>query len=172
MGNEAAGEPRKPRGDLVADGKIAVAVGHHAKAFGGVDQNDVVGNVRARFRCGGAAHQRGGVNRALAAGTLVHRVRRTADTAEAAAEILQAPAGRAALIDDCALARGPVRKGRRAAAHRTRSRNMLTCDDNTPPSPCSNAIEASRTWRFPARRVICRWVSTRWAIAPPTPQWP
>ena len=37
---------------------------------------------------------------------------------------------------------------------------------------CSNATEASRTWRLPARPVICQWVSTRCAIAPPTPQWP
>ena len=58
------------------------------------------------------------------------------------------------------------------AAHRTRSRNMLTCDDSTPPSPCNSATEASRTCRGPARSVICKCVSTRCAIAPPTPQWP
>ena len=68
--------------------------------------------------------------------------------------------------------RAPVVQSCEFLAHRTRSRNMLTCDDSTPPSPCSSAIEASRTWRLPARPVICRWVSTRCAIAPPTPQWP
>src|ERR1035437_2484209 len=172
MGNEATGKLRKPRGDLVADGKIVIAVGHHAKALRCVDENDVVGNVRAGLRRGGAAHQRGGVNRARAAGALLHRIRRAANSAEAAAEILQAPAGHAGLIDDRFRARGPVREGLPAAAHRVRSRNMLTCDDSTPPSPCSSAIDASRTWRSPARPVICKWVSTRCAIAPPAPQWP
>src|ERR1700720_3715110 len=172
MGNEATGELRKPRGDLVADGEIVVAVGHHAKALGGIDENDVVGNVRARLRRRGPAHQRGGVNRPLAAGALLHRVRRAAPAAEAASEILPCAAGRAGLIDDRFFSRGPVRQRLLAAAHRVRSRNMLTCDDKTPPSPCSSAIEASRTWRLSARPVICRWVSTRCAIAPPTPQWP
>src|ERR1700733_11117042 len=145
---------------------------HHAKAFNGVDQNDVVGNVRAGFRRRGAAHQRDGVNNALAAGAFLDRIRRAAHSTEAAAEILQAAAGRAALIDDGLVAGGPVGQRMPVVAHRTRSRNMLTCEDSTPPSPCSSAIEASRTWRSPARPVICRWVSTRCAIAPPTPQWP
>src|SRR5450432_1757653 len=147
-------------------------MGHHAKALWRIDQNDVVGNVRAGLRRGGAAHQRGGVNRALAAGALLFRVRRAAGRAEAAVEILHAAASGAGLIDDRFRARDPVRQRVLAAAHRTRSRNMLTCDDSTPPSPCSSAIEASRTCRLPARPVICRWVSTRCAIAPPTPQWP
>src|SRR5450631_1007060 len=147
-------------------------MGHHAKALGGIDQQDVVGNVCARFRRGGAAHKRGGVNGALAAGASLRWIRRSAQATEAAAEILQVAAGRAGLINDRFRAGGPVRQGLVAAAHRTRSRNMLTCDDSTPPSPCSSAIEASRTCRLPARPVICRWVSTRCAIAPPTPQWP
>src|SRR4051794_40322113 len=141
-------------------------MGHHAKALGGIDQNDVVGNLRTRLRRGGANHQGRSIDHALPAGAFVLRVRRAAGGAKAAAEILRGVTDRAGLIDDGLLACGPV------AAHRTRSRNMLTCDDSTPPSPCSSAIEASFTWRLPARPVICSWVSTRCAIAPPTPQWP
>src|SRR5204862_4550384 len=116
----------------------------------------------------GAADQRGGVNDAIAAGAFLHRIGCTADGAKAAAEILPRAAGSAVLVDNGLRADRPVRK---LFAHRTRSRNMLTCEDSTPPSPCSSASEASRTWRLPARAVICRWVSTRCAIAPPTPQW-
>src|SRR4051794_3602877 len=117
---------------------------HHAKAFGGIDQHDLIGNVRAGLRRRGARDQRGGVDDALAAGALLQRVRRAACAAEAAAKILQAAAHLAALIDDGVLAYGPV--GRLVvSAHLTRSRNMLTCEDSTPPSPCSNATEASRT---------------------------
>ena len=36
----------------------------------------------------------------------------------------------------------------------------------------ATATEASRTCRGPARPVICKCVSTRCAMAPPTPQWP
>src|SRR5258705_2103780 len=153
MGNEATGELRKPRGDLVADGEIVVAVGHHAKALGGIDENDVVGDVRTRLRGGGAAHQRGGVNRPLAAGALLHRIRRAACAAKTASEILPRAAGRAGLIDDRFCARGPVRERLLAAAHPVRSRNILTCDDSTPPSPCSSAIETSPTMPCPARPV-------------------
>ena len=163
---------RKPGGDVVADGEIVVAVGHHAKAFNGIDENDVVGDVRTRLRRGGADDQRSGIDGALTAGALLNRVRRAANPTEAATEILQAPARCAGLIDDRFRTRGPVRQRLFAIAHRVSSRNMLTCDDSTPPSPCSSAIEASRTWRSPARAVICKWVSTRCAIAPPTPQWP
>src|SRR6266852_4050714 len=170
MRNKAAGELHKPGGDLVTDGKILVAVGHHAKALSEIDENDIVGDVRAHLRRGGAGDQRGGVDRPLAAGAFLNRVGRATYAAEAATEILQCPADRAALIDDRFRARGPVRQRLFAAAHRVSSRNMLTCDDSTPPSPCSSAIEASRTWRLPARPIICKWVSTRGAIAPPTPQ--
>ena len=78
------------RSDLVADREIVVAVGHHAKALDGVDQNDVVGHMRAGLRRRGAAHQRRCVDRALAAGALVVQIRRAARGAEAAAEILPA----------------------------------------------------------------------------------
>src|SRR6202041_2973708 len=171
-GNKAAGELGKPRRDVVADRKVRFAMGHHAKSLGAIDEHDVVGNVRARLRRRGAAHQRGRVDRAVTAGALFDRIGRAATDTEAAVKILQAAAGRAALIDDRFGARGPVGQMLLVAAHRTRSRNMLTCDESTPPSPCSSAIEASRTWRFPARPVICKWVSARCAIAPPTPQWP
>src|SRR6266516_7825979 len=163
MRNEAAGELRKPGGDVVAEG-------HHAKAFNGIDENDVVGDVRTRLRRGGADDQRSGIDRALTAGALLNRVRRAANPTEAATEILQAPARCAGLIDDRFRTRGPVRQRLFAISHRVSSRNMLTCDDSTPPSPCSSAIEESRTCRGPARSVICRCVSTRCAIAPPTPQ--
>src|SRR5258706_16174013 len=135
MGNDAAGELRKPGGDLVADGEIVVAVGHHAKAFNCIDENDVVGDAGARLRRGGAYDKRGGVDRPLAACLFLDRVRRAANPTEAAVEILQAPASRAALIDDGFGARGPVRQRLFAVAHRVSSRNMLTCDDSTPPSP-------------------------------------
>src|SRR4051812_10609347 len=125
--------------------------------------------MRPGFRRRGAAHQRGGVDRPLAAGALVLWVRRAASGAEAAAEILTGATPGAVLVDDGFRAPGPVGE---FFAHRTRSRNMLTCDDSTPPSPCNSAIEPSRTWRSPARAVICRWASTTCAIAPPTPQWP
>ena len=70
------------------------------------------------------------------------RVRRTTGGAKAAAEILRLPARSAVLIDDGCFTFGPVCE---FVAHRTRSRNMLTWEDSTPPSPCSSAIEASRT---------------------------
>src|SRR3954470_20379017 len=145
---------------------------HHAKTFGGVDQNDVVGNVRTRLRRCGTNHQRRRIDNSVAAGAFFQRVRRAAGGAKAAAEVLSRAAGGAGLIDDGFRAGGPVVDPWMLLAHRTRSRNMLTCDDNTPPSPCSSAIEASRTWRLPARPVICSCVSTRCAIAPPTPQCP
>src|SRR5258708_2134767 len=144
VGNETTGEGHKARGDLIADGEIAIAMRHHAKSLRRVDENDVVGNVRTGLRRGGAANQRCRVNRALPAGALLDRVRRAARGAEAAAEILPRAAGRAGLIDDRFRARGPVRE-LPAAAHRVRSRNMLTWDESTPPSPCNNATEASRT---------------------------
>ena len=81
-------------------------MGHHAKALDGIDKNDVVGDVRPGFRRGGAAHQRGGVDRPLAAGAIRHRIRRAARTTEAAPEILQIPTGGAGLIDDGLYARG------------------------------------------------------------------
>src|SRR6185295_1540473 len=117
----------------------------------------------------GTAHQRCRIDRRGSAGALLGRIRRTAGGAEAAIEILHGSAGTAGLIDDGLGAFGPVGE---FVGNRTRSRNMLTCDDNTPPSPCSSATEASRTCRAPARPVICKCVSTRCAIAPPTPQWP
>src|SRR5882762_7375513 len=157
MGNEAAGKLRKPRGDLIADGEIVVAVGHHAKALGGIDQNNIVVNVRAGFRRGGAAYLRGGVNRARAAGALLFRIRRAAGSAEAAAEILQAAASRAGLIDDRFRARGPVRERVIAATHRTCSRNSPQGQKRPPPSPGSSAIDGSPTCGFPALPAICRW---------------
>src|ERR1700741_3465611 len=105
------------------------------------------------------------MDRALAAGALLGNIGPAACRAEAAAEILHMAARAAGLIEDGLVPGGPVGRFH----HRTRSRNMLTWDDSTPPSPCSSAIDASRTWRLPARPVICRWVSTRCAIAPPTP---
>src|SRR6185369_9483485 len=133
------------------------------------DQNDVVGNVRARLRRRGAAYQRRRIDFLCPAGAILHQIWRATGGAEAAVEILHGATRTAALIDDGLGALGPVGE---FVAHRTRSRNMLTCDDSTPPSPCSSAIEASRTCRAPARSVICKCVSTRCAIAPPTPQWP
>src|SRR5206468_11938122 len=115
------------------------------------------------------AYQRRRIDRRGSAGALLSRIRRTAGGAETAVEILHVPARAAGLIDDGLGAPGPVGE---FAGHRTRSRNMLTCDDSTPPSPFKSAIEASRTCRGPARSVICKCVSTRCAIAPPTPQWP
>src|SRR5579871_1044612 len=103
-----------------------------------------------------AADQRRGVYRTLAAGAVFLQVRRTARGAEGAAEILRRAAASAALKDDRSFSPGPVGK----AVHLVRSRTMLTCEDSTPPSPCSSASDASRTWRSPARPVICRWVST------------
>src|SRR5258708_24193038 len=117
---------------------------HHAKTLRRVDENDVVGNVRTGLRRGGAANQRRRVNRALPAGALLDRVRRPARGAEAAAGILPRAAGHAGLIDDRFRASGPVRT-RPAARHRTRPRNILSWDESTPPSPCNNATEASRT---------------------------
>ena len=84
-------------------------MGHHAKSLGGVDEDDVVGDMCARLRRGGATNQRGGINPAFAARALIERVRRAARTAEAATEILQAPAAGAGLINDRFRARGPVR---------------------------------------------------------------
>src|SRR5437870_7371294 len=109
--NEAAGELHKAGGNFVADGQIVVAVGHHAKALGGIDENEIVGDVRAGFGRGGADDQRSGVDRPVAAGAFLHRIRCAACAAEAAAEILQTPADRAGLIDDRLRARGPVREG-------------------------------------------------------------
>src|SRR5258705_12074181 len=169
IGHQPSGELPISRSDLVADEEVVVAVGHHAKALSGIDEHDVVRHVRTGLRRRGAADQRGGINRALAAGASLFRVRCAAGRAKTAAEILPGATGGAVLVDDGFGAAGPVRE---LFTHRTRSRNMLTCDDSTPPSPCSSAIEASCTWRFSALPVICRWVSTRCAIAPPTPQWP
>src|SRR5690242_21447644 len=143
-------------------------MGHHAEALGGVDQYDVVGHMGAGFRRGGARHDGGGVDRALAACRLLGKLGRATERTKAATKILRLSATAAGLIDDRLHAIGPV--GR--FCHQTRSRNMLTWEDSTPPSPCSSATEASRTWRLPARPVICRWVSTKCAMAPPTPQWP
>src|SRR5262249_49340132 len=109
-----------------------------------------------------------GVDSALSAGALLGELVRATGRTEAAAEILRLPARAAGLVEDRLNPVGPIVR----LLHQTRSRNMLTCDDSTPPSPCSNATEASWTWRSPARPVICRCVSTRCAIAPPTPQWP
>src|SRR4051812_40252796 len=125
--------------------------------------------MRAHLGRRGTAYQGSRIDRALTTGAFFHRICRTASAAKAAAEILYGSADGARLIDDRLRACGPVGG---FVFHRTRSQNMLTCDDSTPPSPCSNAIEASFTWRLPALPVICRWVSTRCAIAPPTPQWP
>src|SRR6266850_4385146 len=144
-------------------------MGHHAKALHGVDQHNVVGNVRAGLRRRGAAYQGRRIDHPRPAGAFFRWLQRTTGRAEAAAEILHGTTSTAGLIDDRLRALGPVDK---FVAHRTRSRNMLTCDDSTPPSPCNSAVEASRTCREPARSVICRCVSTRCAIAPPTPQWP
>src|SRR6185312_6500914 len=168
MRDENAGELPVPGVHLVADDEVAIAVGHHAEAFGHIDENNVVGHVRARLGRGRAAHQRRRVHHTVAGGAMHRRIRRAACRTEAAMKILPGAAARAALIDDRRLTGGPAR----ALLHRTRSRNMLTWDDSTPPSPCSSATDASRTWRAPARPVICRWVSTRCAIAPATPQWP
>jgi len=69
-------------------------------------------------------------------------------------------AGGAGLINDRLSACGPIPE---FVVHRTRSRNMLTCDDSTPPSPCSSAIEASRTWRLPADYIssLQQWLPRR-----------
>src|SRR2546423_9230836 len=107
--NQSPGKWRESRLDLVADAKIVIAMGHHAKSLGGVDKDDVVRDMCARLRRGGAANQAGGVNRAFAARALFERVGRAAGLTEAAAEILQAPAAGAGLIDDRFSARGPVR---------------------------------------------------------------
>src|SRR5262249_22168108 len=114
-------------------------------------QQDVVGHMRARLGRGGAADQRGRIDPALAARALLGRIGCAAGGAKGAVEILHAAAGAAGLIDDRLFALGPVTDSR---AHRTCSRNMLTCEDSTPPSPCSSATEASRTWRLAARPVI------------------
>src|SRR5215210_1486739 len=140
--NEASGERGESRHDLVSDAKIVVAVRHHAEALGGIDENDVVRHVRACFRSRRAADQGCGVNGSGAARSLVERVRHATASTEGSTEILQAPAAGAGLIDNGMHARGPIRRWL-LATHRTRSRNMLTWDDNTPPSPCSSAIEAS-----------------------------
>ena len=70
---------RKPGGDPVADGEIVVAMGHHAKAFNGIDENDVVGDMGARLRRCGADHQRGGVNRPSPLACFSIGIRRAAD---------------------------------------------------------------------------------------------
>src|SRR5689334_13884207 len=124
--------------------------------------------MRARLGRSRAGDDRRRIDRALPARALLGELGCAAGGAEAAAEILRLPARCAGLVEDRFDAIGPV--GR--LCHQTRSRNMLTWDDSTPPSPCSSAIDASRTWRLPARPVICKWVSTRCAMAPPTPQWP
>src|SRR5207237_6822581 len=114
----------------------------HAKTLRGIDQQDVVGHVRLGLRRRGAADQRGRIDRPLAAGALVLRLRRATGGAEAAAKILPDTAGGAVLVDDGLGAFGPIGE---FFAHRTRSRNMLTWDESTPPSPCRSAMEASRT---------------------------
>ena len=65
--------------------------------------------------------------------------KRAAGRAEAAAEILQVGTARTALKANRCNAPGPV--GR--FAHRTRSQNMLTCDDSTPPSPGTRTIAST-----------------------------
>src|SRR5437879_2799354 len=127
-------------------------MGHHAKALRRIHEYDVVRYMRARLRRRGTADQRRRVDLPRPAGAFLHQVRCAAGRTKAAVEILRLPARAAGLVDDGFFAFGPVRE---FAAHRTRSKNMLTCDDSTPPSPCSSAIEASRTWRLPARPVIC-----------------
>ena len=101
---------RKPGGDLVADGEIVVAVGHHAKAFNCIDENDVVGDMRARLRRGGADDQRGGVDRPLAAGAFFDRVRRAAYAAKVMSldlnPVLLDSAGRGCVVVDAVLFRG------------------------------------------------------------------
>jgi hypothetical protein len=47
----------KARIDAIADGEIVVAMCHHPKAFDGIDQHNVVGDVRAGLRRRGAADQ-------------------------------------------------------------------------------------------------------------------
>src|SRR3954465_10796618 len=69
--NQSPGKWRESRLDLVADAKIVIAMGHHAKSLGGVDKDDVVGDMCAGLRRGGAANQTGGVNRAFAARALL-----------------------------------------------------------------------------------------------------
>src|SRR5437016_13620212 len=102
--------------------------------------------MRAGFRRRGAGDQRGRVNRPFAISDSLGKFRCTARGAEIAAEILQAPTSAADLIANHLDAIGPVGLGpvrwscARFCAHRTRSRNMLTCDDSTPPSPWRRAI--------------------------------
>ena len=160
-----------PRGHLVADGKVIVAMRHQAKAFGGIDEHDVVGNLRAGFGCRGAAHQRGGVDCARAAGALLHRILRAAGDAEAAVEILQ-------------------ERRRRGSLHRRslprpwssppvfRSSHLLQEHADMRGQHAAVAVQQrDRGIAAPAggrrRRLICKWVSRRdGAMAPPTSQLP
>src|SRR4051812_42850280 len=166
-----AGELPKAGFDLIADDQIHVAMGHHPKALRGIDEDDIVRHMRTRFWRARAQHDRRRIDRALAARRSLVEFGRAAGGAECTAEILHLMADAATLEADRLRTRGPVGGGLEVA-HCMRSRNIETWDDNTPPSPCSSASEASSTWRLPARPVICRCASTRCAIAPPTPQWP
>ena len=76
--HELSGERPEARDDLVADGEVRLAVRHHAKTLGAIDQQDVVGHVRARLGRRGAADQRGRIDPALAAGAMLGRAGRTA----------------------------------------------------------------------------------------------
>src|SRR5258708_34458967 len=75
---QPSGELPISRSDLVADGELVVAVSHHAKALGSIDEHDVVRHMRAGLRRRGAADQRGGVADPLAAGAPKCRSRRFA----------------------------------------------------------------------------------------------
>src|SRR2546423_6758909 len=123
--NQSPGKWRESRLDLVADAEVVVAMGHHAKSLGGVDKDDVVGDMCPRLRRGGAANQRGGINPAFAARALIERVRRAAGPTAASAERLATPAARAGVINN----RFPARRPRRwllALSNRTRCRNLVT----------------------------------------------
>src|SRR5437868_11591150 len=106
--NEAIGEAAEFRRHPVADFKIAVAMRHHAKTFGGVDQHDIVRHMRPRLSRCGADDLRGGEDDALAAGAFVVHIGGAAGGAKTATEILRGAAGCAGLIDDRLRARGPV----------------------------------------------------------------
>src|SRR5690348_7249880 len=67
------GKRLEARRDRIADGQSVVAMGHHAKSLGAIDQQDIVGHVRARLGRGGAADQRGRIDPAFAAGTRLAR---------------------------------------------------------------------------------------------------
>src|SRR5215207_3054866 len=168
--NEARSEGHETGHDAVSDRERAIALRHHAKTFCGINQDDAVRGVLTQLGAGGTGDGRNGRNYSGSGRALRRRTLAAAPRTKTASEIPDAAALRTRLINDGGLALRPIALRLAALAHRTRSRTKLTCEDRTPPFPCRNATEASRTCRSPARSVICRWVSTRCAIAPPTPQ--